>query len=146
MAKGEVVEFAKAIGAKDLKEKLHSSEYRGFFKRNNYFLIGTEQFFIIKISRSEPPFWGIGKNFIELFNTLTEKSGNYYIVALVSNTSGWVVSKRELLSSIANESLSYSEKGNAYKLNFHNLKDNQSFTSPEWFLKKIGLSDLNHSD
>ena len=34
MAKGEVVEFAKTIGAKDLKEKLHSSEFRGFFKRN----------------------------------------------------------------------------------------------------------------
>ena len=146
MANNEVVEFAEAIGAKDLKEIFSSSEFRGIFKRRNYFLIGTEQYLIIKVSRSKKPFWGIGKDFIELFNTLTEKSGNYFLVALVSNTSGWVLSKRELLSSIANESLSYAERGNQYKLNFHNLKDNQSFHSPKRFLKIIGLEETYHND
>ena len=35
----EVLEFAEAIGAKDLRSALAFSEFRGLFKRRNYFVL-----------------------------------------------------------------------------------------------------------
>jgi hypothetical protein len=130
----EVLEFAKAIGVSDLKAK-----YPELFKRHNYYFLGNN-FFIIKISRSEKnPFWGLGKQFLDRFNTWTEKGGNYYFVALASNKSGWVLSKREILSQISDGSLSYSENQDQYKIHKYNLKDHNSFTSTDEFLRKIGI-------
>jgi len=134
----EVLEFAEAIGAKDLKSEPAFSKFRTLFRRNNYFVLGKDQFLIIKISRIKRPFWGLGKKFVELFNSLTKESGNYFLVALVSNESGWVLSKNEILSSISNESLSYSERTQEYKI--IDLKDRQGFTSVESFITKIGFS------
>lgn len=90
----EVLSFAKEISATDLKATLNNSEYSGLFRRRNYFLLDKDKFLIIKISRNKiRPFYGFGKVFFDLFNTLTEKSGQYYFVALESNKSGWVLSK-----------------------------------------------------
>ncbi len=100
----EVLDFANQIGATDLKTVFDYSEFHGLFKRRNYFLIDKNKFLIIKISRSNRPFWGFGKKFFDLFNTLTEKSGNYFFVALVSEKSGWVLSKREILNQISDRS------------------------------------------
>lgn len=136
----EVLEFANKIGATDLKNVLYDTEFRSLFKRPNYFLLDKNKYLVVKISRSEiRPFWGLGKNFFDLFNMLTEKDGNYYFVALISNKSGWVISKKEILSQISDESLSYSENQKQYKINNYNLKDHQSFTSVENFFKKIGI-------
>jgi len=137
----EVFEFAKEIGATDLKAKLDYSKFHGLFKRRNYFLLDEDKFLIVKISRSKiRPFWGLGKQFFDFYNTLTEKSGNYFFVALVSNKSGWVLSKKEILSQISDGSLSYSENQAQYKINNYNLKDHYGFTSIEGFLSKIGVS------
>ena len=137
----EVLDFANEIGATDLKTVFDYSEFHGLFKRRNYFLLYKDNFLIVKISRSKTrPFWGFGKKFFNLFNTLTEKGGNYFFVALVSNKSGWVLSKREILSQIFDESLSYSENQDQYKVNNYNLKDRHGFTSIEGFLRKIGFS------
>jgi hypothetical protein len=130
----EVLEFAKAIEVNDLKSKNNE-----LFKRHNYFF-QDNNFFVIKISRSEKsPFWGLGKQFLDLFNTWTEKSGNYFFVALASNKSGWVLSKKEILSQISEGSLSYSENQEQYKIHKYNLKDHNSFTSTDEFLRKIGI-------
>jgi hypothetical protein len=51
--KDEIVEFAEAVGAIDLKAKLDYSKYHGLFKRRNYFLLNNEIFLIVKISRSK---------------------------------------------------------------------------------------------
>jgi len=134
----EVLEFAEAIGAKSLKSEAAFSKYHTLFRRNNYFVLGKNHFLIIKISRIERPFWGLGKKVFELFNSLTKESGNYFLVALVSNKSGWVLSKNEILRGISNESLSYSERTQEYKI--IDLKDRQGFTSIENFMKKIGFS------
>lgn len=137
----EVLDFANEIGATDLKTVFDYSEFHGLFKRRNYFLLDKDKFLIVKISRSKiRPFWGLGKKFFDLFNTLTEKGRNYFFVALVSNKSGWVLSKREILSQISDRSLSYSENQEQYKINNYNLKDHHGFTSTEGFLKKIGFS------
>jgi len=137
----EVTEFAKAIGATDLKTLFDYSEFHGLFKRRNYFLLQKGGFLIVKISRSEiRPFYGLGKPFFDLFNKLTEKTGDYHFVALVSNKSGWVLSKTQILNQIEDKSLSYSPRQGQYKINNYNLKDKDSFSSIEGFLSKIGMS------
>ena len=137
----EVVEFAAAVGAIDLKAKLDYSKYHGLFKRRNYFLLNNNQFLIVKISRSKiRSFWGLGKQFYDFLNSITEESGNYFFVALVSNKSGWVLSKKEILSQISDGSISYSENQAQYKINNYNLKDRYGFTSIEGFLSNIGSS------
>ncbi len=133
----EVLEFAKEIGATDLRSVFDFSEFHGLFKRRNYFLLDKDKFLIVKISRKAKPFWGLGKKFFDLFNTLTEKGGNYYFVALVSNRSGWVLSKGEILSRISDGTLSYSERNEQHIINIYNLKDRNGFTSIEEFLKRI---------
>lgn len=130
----EVLEFAKTIGATDLKTMFEHSEYRGLFKRRNYFLLDGN-YLIVKISRSKiKTLGGLGKAFFDFFNSLTEKGGNYFFVALVSKKSGWVLSKKDLLSQISDGSLSYSENQAQYKINNYNLKDHNGFTSIEGFL------------
>lgn len=54
----EVLEFANKIGAIDLKGIFDLSEFRGLFKRRNYFLINNNIFLIIKISRSKENHFG----------------------------------------------------------------------------------------
>jgi len=136
----EVLEFAESIGAIDLSEKFRGTEYRGIFKRKNYFSIGNNIHLIIKISRSKiRTFWGIGKQFIDIFNSIAEKNGNYFVVVLISNRSGWVFSKREVNSYIKDESWSYSENQKQYKINNYNLNDKNSFTSIDAFLRKIKI-------
>jgi hypothetical protein len=136
----EVLQFAGGIGADDLSERVRGSEFRGLFRRRNYFYLPDNNFLIVKISKNKiRPFWGVGKKFIEFFNTITEKGGNYFIVALVSSRSGWVFSKREINSYIEDGSWSYSEKQGQYKINNYNLKDKNGFASSDAFLKKIGV-------
>ena len=133
----EIIEFAENIGATDLKSLFQYSEFRGLLKRRNYFLLDNHKYLIVKISRSQiRTFWGIGKKIIDLFNALTKTHGDYFLVALVSNKSGWVLSKRDLLGLIAEGSLSYSAQQGQYKLNDYNLKDRYGFTSIEGFFKK----------
>jgi hypothetical protein len=136
----EVTKFAQSVGAVDLKQLFDYSEYHGLFQQRNYFMVGNDKFLIIKISRSKiRPFYGLGKKFYDLFNNLTKKAGTYYFVALASSESGWVLSKNQLMNQISNGSLSFSEEQGQYKINNYNLKDQDSFTSAQGFLKKIGV-------
>ena len=135
----EVSDFATKIGVTDLKAIFDYSEFHSLFKRRNYFLLGKDKFLIVKVSRNKRrPFYGLGKPFFDLFNRLTEKGGNYFFVALVSDRSGWVLSKTDILNQIASGSLSYSASQAQYKINYYNLKDHHSFTSIEGFLHKVG--------
>jgi len=134
----EVLQFAGSVGSADLSERVRGTEFRGLFRRRNYFYLPDNNFLIVKISKNKiRPFWGVGKKFIDLFNVFTENHGNYFIVALVSSRSGWVFSKREINSYIKDGSWSYSEKQGQYKINNYNLKDKNGFASTDAFLKKI---------
>ncbi len=133
----EVVQFAKGIEATDLKLVFEHSEFPGLFKRSNYFLY-QNTFLIVKVSRSQKGlFWGLGKKFFDLFNTLTASGGNWFFVALVSSKSGWIISKKEIANLVSNRSLSYSEAQEEFKINRHNLKDENGFESIQGFLKRI---------
>lgn len=137
----EVDEFARAIGAEDLKPIMDGSMSRGWIKRHNYFLLNNGTLLIIKVSRNQTkPFFGIGKDSIDRFNALTSESGTFFFVGLTSSKSGWILSKQQILSQIANKSLSYSEKQEQYKVNTYNLRDEDFFTSKEDFLSKTAIS------
>ena len=126
----EIEEFAKAIGAEipDPSNE-HYATFKSIFKRSNYFLLGNK-FIIVKISRSETPFWGIGKNFIDLLNNF-----DYLLILLVSNREGWVFSKDAINSNIRHKKWNLRIADNNYKINWP-LPDRNSFFSPENFLKK----------
>lgn len=133
----EILEFAEAVGATDLKRLFDYSEFHGLFKRRNYFLLNQNTFLIVGISRSERPFFGLRKDIFDLFNKLTEGTGSYYYVALVSNKSGWVLPKSQIINQISNGSISYSEDQKSYKINNYNLKDQNSFASIDGFSRRI---------
>ena len=123
-----------------MSSKLKQGEYRGLFKRRNYFSLKNNTFLILKLSKNKiRPFWGLGKQFVEVFNLLTEDQGTYHLVLLVSNKSGWTFSKKEINGYIQDGSWSFSEKQGEYKINDYNLKDANNFFSTDHFLKKIGL-------
>ncbi|OPY15015.1 MAG: hypothetical protein A4E66_00228 [Syntrophus sp. PtaB.Bin001] len=127
----EIHDFTKAIGA--TTPQLGSENYATFkaiFKRSNYFLLGNK-FIMVKISRSEKPFWGIGKGFIDLLNNT-----DYLLVLLVSNREGWAFSKDEVNSNIRNKKWNLRAADNNYKINWP-LPDRNSFSNPEVFLRKF---------
>jgi hypothetical protein len=89
---------------------------------------------MVKISRIEKPFWGIGKDFIDFLD-----NSDYFLVLLVSNREGWLFSKTEVNSNIKNKKWNLREADNNYKIHTP-LPDRNSFYSPDNFLKKAGLS------
>lgn len=125
----EVLTFAKQLGAQDLKSQ-YDPRLNRVLRRRNYFLLAKDMYLIVKLSRSEKPFFGLGKQFVDLFNELTEESGTYYFVGLDSHNTGWLISKNSLLQDIDNGSISWSEGASTeYKINYYNLRSQQRFLS-----------------
>lgn len=131
----DIQQFATAVGAKEPKPGTQAYEnFRAIFRRPNYFLL-KGKFLIIKISRTPRPFWGVGKDFLDLLEDF-----EYYLVLLTSSKEGWVFSKAEVKASISSDRWRLREKDQNYKIN-PPLPDNNSFTSPQQFLNKLGLKD-----
>ena len=129
----EIQEFTQAISAVTPQPgSEHYTNFKTIFKKSNYFHLG-KKFIIVKISRSDPPFWGIGKNFIDLLNNL-----DYLLILLVSNREGWAFSKDEVNSNIRHKKWNLRIADNNYKINWP-LPDSNSLHSPENFLKKFGM-------
>ena len=132
----EIKEFTAAIGAKAPKPgDTNYKQFRQIFKRSNYFIIDGK-FAIIKISRINPPFWGVGKDYIDLLNNIE----NYFLILLTSSREGWFFTKAEINGNI-NAGKWKKAAANNYKIN-HPLPDKNSFISPSHFMKKIGI-DIN---
>lgn len=130
----EIKEFVETVGATEPKPSDENySLFRSIFKRPNYFKLNGK-FFIVKISRSNKPFFGVGKPYIELLNLID----NYFLVLLVSEREGWIYSKAELNSNITNKVWRLNDKDDNYKINYYTLKDRNLFTSHSEFLRKIG--------
>lgn len=128
---GVVLEFAKQIDARDLRDLRSHDPRLKIIRRRNYFLLGTGTYLVVKLSRSDKPFFGLGRQFVDLFNELTEDSGTYYFVGLDSHNTGWLMSKDRLLKNIANGSISRSSEGTntEYKINYYNLRSQPRFLS-----------------
>ena len=116
----EVIKFAQSVGAKP--------ERQLGFRRRNYFKL-NDTALIVKISRSDRPFWGVGKKALERLG-----DSNYLLVLLSSSREGWVFSKTEVKENIAMGKWRLAQ--NDYKINMP-LPDQNSFSSPEHFLQQV---------
>lgn len=128
----EIREFIGGVGAyePDTSNELYNL-FRDLFKRQNYFIL-NKKFLIVKVSRSERPFWGVGKKYLDLFNELNI---NYLLVLLISGHEGWVYDKHDVQYHINNGYWKLNVKDNNYKIN-PPLKDKYSFSSFIQFKKK----------
>ena len=132
----DIAQFVAAIGAKEPSpDSGNYAKWRALFKRSNYFLFNGK-FTIVKISRIKKPFWGVGKEFVDLLNSLDD----YYLVLLISPREGWVFTKGEVNSHIKSRRWNLREADNNYKINYP-LPDGNSFFSTKHFLKNLGLSE-----
>jgi hypothetical protein len=138
----DIAQFVAAIGAEEPSQN-HSVEiyqtFRSIFRRPNYFVFNKKAM-IVKISRIEKPFWGVGKKYIDIFNS----QDDYYLVLLVSSREGWVFTKSEVNSRIINEQWKLEGKKTDYKIHFP-LPDRNSFFSPENFLRKDTVARILRS-
>jgi hypothetical protein len=131
----DIARFVAAIGATGpFSNDAISALLRDLFKRPNYFVLGG-RLLIIKISRSQKPFWGVGKEVIDLLEGLS----NYNLVLLVPGNEGWVFSKAEVHSRISNHTWKPGAD-NDYKIN-PPLPDANTFAGPKTFRKKLGLGE-----
>ena len=136
----DVKHFVDAIGAKEPSpDSEHYAGWKMVFKRSNYFQFNVK-FMIVKISRSKKPFWGVGKEFIDLLKSLDE----YYFVLLISRSEGWVFCKTEVNAHIRSRKSNLREADNNYKINSP-LPDRNSFFSPRNFIKRVALADGNNA-
>ena len=130
----EIYEFTQAVGAEEPQPgKEVYPMFRRFFPRSNYFLLGGK-FLLVKISRSQRPFWGIGKKFVDILNQF-----DFFLVLLVSEREGWAFSKSEVNSNIDSHRWPHRQKDDNYKIN-PPLPDKNSFSNPRAFLNKIGIA------
>lgn len=132
----DVAKFVEAVGAAEpLANDKKYALFRRMFKRHNYFMLDG-RFLIVKVSRSERPFWGVGKEFIDFLNQLND----YFLVLLVPGTEGWVFSKAEVLANIQSLKWKLRAADNNYKIN-PPLPDRNGFAGPKTFRKKVGISE-----
>lgn len=108
--------------------------FRKFFKRSNYFFL-KDSLIIVKVSRTDKPFWGVGKKYLDFLNKL---SWPYYLVLLTSGRDGWVFDKHDIQYNIDMGYWKISTQ-EEFKIN-PPLKDKNSFTSPRQFFDKIGMA------
>lgn len=132
----EVQEFVEAVGARFPRP--HDEEYALFSvvpRRGNYF-VHPEGFMIIKLSRYEKPFWGLGKKHVDFLNDLLD---NYYLVLLESSSSGYLLDKDEVNTYIRRGAWSMS--GSDFKIHTSSLPRRNVFYNVDQFLDRIKTMD-----
>ncbi len=129
----DIKEFVDSVGAKEpLSGTKSAATFHKLFKRKNYFSLNGH-FLIVKISRIEPPFWGVGKSYIDFLNELED----YSLVLLTSPTEGWVFSKSQVNNHVSSGRWALREADGNYKIHVP-LPDANSFSSTSQFLLKVG--------
>jgi hypothetical protein len=102
------------------------------FKRQNYFTI-NDCFLVIKISRSERPFWGLTKAIIDFLNQLND----YSVVLLTSPTESWVFSKSQVNGHMRSGHWALREADGNYKVNMP-LPHSNMFSTTSRLLSHVG--------
>jgi hypothetical protein len=108
-------------------------EIRGDFKRDNYFRLNGTLLYV-KISRSQPSFFGISKSMIEILNN----ESNFFLILLTSECAGWAYSKNEIRTKIKKHDWRYTSRDNEYKINIGSIQsdDENYFPAFKQFLEK----------
>ncbi len=130
----DIQQFVDAVGATqpDLESE-QGKLFRKVFRRGNYFR-HPGGFLIVKISRVDRPFWGLGKQYVDFLNDALD---NYYLVLLDSASSGYVFSKDEINSQIKRGNWRLSKTD--YKINMP-LPTRNAFRTTEQFSSRIDTS------
>jgi hypothetical protein len=119
----KIAEFADAIGATPSRE----------YRTRNYFNL-NDRFLVVKISRIDPPFWGLGKAFIE-------KLEDYSLVLLIPGHRGWVFSKSEVDAHIRRLAWRLCESDNNYKIHHRHMPKSNAFAGASSFFRKLGADE-----
>ena len=131
----DILGFAQKVGAKEPEEGTEGYlQFRSIFRRSNYFFLNGK-ILIVKISRSDPPFWGVGEKYLDFLDGF-----DYFLVLLTSNREGWIFSKKEVKANISGDKWRLREKDRNYKINMP-LPDQNFFFSPDHFLKRFERYD-----
>jgi hypothetical protein len=135
----ELEDFTENINAIRMQDLGDDNEYkkklRFWFKKDNYFVF-KGHILVIKISRIKKPFYGVGKEFIDFFNT---GKLDYFLVLLTSNHSGWIYSKNEVNGKIKNNEWRLRPQDNNYKINYGKLDDKDYFYFCKEFESKVSI-------
>jgi hypothetical protein len=126
----DIEAFVNAVGATVPVAFGDDGQFRRIFIRRNYFSLNG-RFLVVKISRSEKPFWGVGKKHIDFLNALDE----YFLVLLSSATEGWMFSKSEINANVRGTKWALAQDDN-YKINMP-LPDRNAFANAKRFLAKM---------
>jgi len=130
----DIAQFVTESGATE--PSLYSEDFRkwkAIFKRSNYFIFNGK-LMIVKISRSNKPFWGLTKGIIDLLNSMKD----YLLVLLVSSREGWVFNKKDVNDNIRSNRWKLRVADQNYKINYP-LPDSHSFISMKSFFKKVAV-------
>jgi hypothetical protein len=132
----EILNFANAIDSKRPQpgDKAYQL-FKSIFRRSNYF-VHDKGFMIIKISRVEKPFWGVGKVYIDFLN---EYDVNFFLVLLESEKSGYVFDKQNINRMILRKDWGLASDNN-YKINSP-LPERFLFRNVKQFLIRIGAEE-----
>lgn len=132
----DIKRFVDTAGAKvPLSESEHYVLFRRVFKRQNYFTLNN-RLLVVKISRSDRPFWGLTKTIIDFLNELED----YSVVLLTSPSEGWVFSKSQVGDHIRSGRWALREADGNYKINMP-LPDSNMFSTTSRFLSHVGVED-----
>jgi hypothetical protein len=115
----EIANFADVIGARASRA----------YRTRNYFELDG-RFLIVKISRIDPPFWGLGKSFVE-------KLDDYFLVLLIPGHKGWLFPKTEVDAYIQRYTWRLCESDNNYKIHHHDLPESNAFADAASFARKL---------
>lgn len=119
-AEYEVQEFAESIGAEIKKIS--------FFRGNVFYK--EDKILLIKISRTQKPFWGLNGNLMDLLIEGSKKNMiKFSIILLTTSSDGWVYSQNLAINMIENGRWKKNNKGQ-YLIN-PPLKHEFSFSTPE---------------
>jgi len=128
----EIQQFADAIGARRLRSTEFPPDLRPLLARGNYFVCGGH-FIIIRISRTQNPWYGVAKKVIDYLN---ENKKDYFVALLRPDSRGWVYDKAQVKDNIQSGYWKLASDG-YYKINEDSLRETSGFNSPGDFSKKI---------
>jgi hypothetical protein len=135
----EIESFANAIGAQKMSPQPGQEQL--FRSGRNYLQLPLLKL-VVKISRLKRSFWGVGVPQIQAL----EEFGPYYLVLLITERSGWALSRAEIKklrlgpkSACWSRGTTGHKNENEYKINLP-LPDQNMFQSIEQFLQVIDAS------
>ncbi|HLW69993.1 MAG TPA: hypothetical protein VKS22_05170 [Candidatus Binataceae bacterium] len=118
--------FARQVGA-----ECHPMLIGAKLNKDNCFTLNNK-LLVIKVSLIPKPWWGLHTKATDKI-----KNENGFLVLLVSENEGWVLTGREVRDRIENESWRVASDEVQYKIHRRDLPNQRHFSAPEEFLQAL---------